>query len=145
MSNQLIDILNRKLNVLSFAMALAILLCIIGATMIFLGIKDHGSIDFSSPFATGQAKSGFVGVTLIFCSLIASIGALRYRALENAKRQSEQTIRIKNGDIEVEWKGNLTHWNDSHHVKKILEEILFNVEKINANKSLQPTAKAPAE
>ena len=51
------DILKRKLNVLSFAMALAIMPGIVGAIMISLGIKDDGAIDFSAPFATGQAKS----------------------------------------------------------------------------------------
>ncbi|MBU1340480.1 MAG: hypothetical protein KKE44_04485 [Proteobacteria bacterium] len=131
MSNSILDMMNRKLNVLSFAMGVAALLCVLGAVMIFSGIKDSGSIDFSSTFATGQAKSGFVGVTLIFCSMIVTIGALRYRALENTKRQlnSDQTIRIKHGDIEIEWKGNLTHWNDSHHVKELLNEIMLKMQK----------------
>lgn len=143
----LLDVLNRKLNVLSFAMGLSISLGFIGAIMIFLGIKDDGAIDFSAPFATGQAKSGFVGVTLIFCAMIISIGVLRYRALENTKRRvsSEQSIRVKNGDIEIEWRGNLTHWNDSHHVRKLLDEIMANIVQSNANKSIQPTADASTD
>ncbi|RUR32665.1 hypothetical protein [Vreelandella nanhaiensis] len=125
--------LNRKLNVLNFSMGLAIFLGVIGEIMIFLGIKDEGSIDFSAPFATGQAKTGFVGISLIFCSMIISIGTLRYKALETTKRRSdtEQSIKVKNGDIEIEWKGNLVHWNDSHHVRKLLDEIMSSVVKNN--------------
>ncbi len=93
--------------------------------MIVMGIKDEGTIDFASPFLSGVAKSGFVGVLLLFCSVFISIGALHYRSREITKRdsQSNQTIRIKFGDKELEWKGNLTHWNDSHHIRKLLQEL----------------------
>lgn len=140
MSNSIFDMMNRKLNVLSFAMGVAVIMCVIGIVMIFSGIKDTGSIDFSSPFATGKATSGFVGVTLIFSSMIITIGALRYRALENTKRQvnSEQTIRIKHGEIEIEWRGNLTHWNDSHHVKQLLNEIMTQVKGDTATLNSSP-------
>jgi hypothetical protein len=90
-----------------------------------MGIKDEGTIDLASPFLSGKAKSGFVGVILLFCSVFISLGVLHYRAKENSKRDSSstQTIEIKMGNKELKWTGKLTHWNDSHHLRELLREL----------------------
>jgi hypothetical protein len=119
------DVLLRKANPKAFAMVFAFGLLLTGAAMIFQGIKDEGAIDIKAAFITGQVKSGFVGVLLIFGSIIVCVATLHYRVKELAtqKRSTIQTIKCRKGDVELEWRGPLDYWTEAEHVERLLGHI----------------------
>jgi hypothetical protein len=119
------DMFLRKANPKASAMLIAFGLMLAGSVMIFREIKDEGAIDIKAPFITGKAKSGFVGVILVFGSITVCVATLHYRVKELAirKRSSLQTIKYRKGDVELEWRGALDYWRDAEHVGRLLGRI----------------------
>ena len=86
--------------------------------MIYKGIKDEGSIDIKSTFVSGQLKSGFVGVVLIFLSSVITITGLM-----NKGYPPKQKLKIRKGDMELEWEGDLYYWNESKNILDVISAI----------------------
>ena len=61
--NKLPRYILRRFNVKAAAMLISLIFCVAGIVMILMGIKDQGVIDLKTPFISGQAKSGFVGMS----------------------------------------------------------------------------------
>jgi len=114
-------ILNR-LNVKAIAMLICVLLVIGGGLMIFTGIKDDGFIDVKSPFLTGQVKSGFVGVMLIFCAVVVLVGSLY-------TRKSRHEFTIKKGQSEFHWKGTFSTSEELALVQRMIHKKLIGSEE----------------
>lgn len=126
---ELIHYIVTRLNVKAIGMLICLLLVMGGALMIFTGIKDDGFIDVRSPFLTGQAKSGFVGVLLIFCAVIIVVGSMY-------TRKSCHEFTIKKGGSEVHWKGTFSTAEELELVHRMVHDRLDSMEE----KSGQPDA-----
>jgi hypothetical protein len=125
-------ILTKLVSTKSAAMGIALLLTVCGCTMIFQNIRDDGFIDIKTPFITGKAKSGFVGVLLIMGSLVITVSAVlcgtvvaRSIANKDNSRASgkNQKLKVKIGNRSLEWEGQLTFWEESDHVGCLLETV----------------------
>ena len=92
-----------RLNVKAVSMTLSVFLGISGCMMIVMGIRDTGSIDIRTPFLTGEAKSGFVGVLLVFLSMVITLACLV--VAKSRAHQSTHTLVVKRGDKEFTWQG----------------------------------------
>ena len=131
MQGRFFRMLLAKVNPKSIAMTIALILSILGCIMIFMGIKDDGLIDVTTPFITGKVKSGFIGISLLFISLISIIAVLYYRTKEfpyiGKSLDNFQTIKIQKGDINLEWSGPLQYWEESKHVASLLDQVATTV------------------
>jgi len=106
------SILN-KINAKAVGLVLAFVLCLAGVLMIFAGIKDDGFVDVKTPFLTGQARSGFVGLLLIFCATVITVcGILAPRG--------RHKLSIKEGDRLVTWEGSPGTTEEHALIRQIL-------------------------
>ena len=110
--------LSKKVNVRGISMLIALVIAISGSVMIYKGIKDEGAIDIKSPFVSGQLRSGFVGVVLIFLASAICITGLMTRG-----ERPRQKIKLRKGDMELEWDGDLYYWNESRNILDIVDSI----------------------
>ena len=90
----------------------ALLTCVAGITMVFMQIKDAGTVDLRTPFLDGTVKSGFVGISLIFLSIVLSIFSL----VVVARRDME----IKVGNMSVRLRGPFS--------RKVISEVISTVQ-----------------
>ena len=88
----------RKINDRMIAIVVALLLAVSGIIMIFKQIADNGFIDIKSPFLSGKVQTGFVGVSLIFFTVI--IIAILFRKTE----EKDQEMSITVGELKVSYK-----------------------------------------
>ena len=118
-----LQIISTVLSTRAAAMGIAFVLAIAGCSMIFSGIKDEGSIDLRTPLVTGQAKSGFVGALLVFGSLVISvICVLSLKSPAGPKvPRTNQRIVVRNGDMQLEWEGELQLLDESKYVVELLK------------------------
>jgi hypothetical protein len=105
------------------AMGIAFLLAACGCAMIFAGIRDQGAIDIKTPFITGQAKSGFVGVLLVFASVVITV----VLAASGRKPLKNQKIKVRSGGMQIEWEGELRRWDEAQHVAELLKAARLSV------------------
>jgi hypothetical protein len=98
MTNIYIRTLLKKINSRAVAMLIAVILAVSGIVMIFNQITDQGMIDIKSPVLSGKLTSGFVGMFLIFFSVLISAITLKTSICTN------QEVTIKNGKNEISYK-----------------------------------------
>ena len=87
-----------KIHVRSGALIIAAFFAFVGVIMIFQGMHDEGFIDIKSAIISGKIKSGFVGVTFAFLSVILSIVSIIIKP-------TAQKLKVKRGDFSIEWEG----------------------------------------
>ena len=87
-----------RFNAKAAAMLIAFLLACGGIAMIFLGIRETGSLNVKTPFLTGELKSGFVGLFLILIGVLLAIFSCFVK-------KPRHKVTVKRGDIEVQWEG----------------------------------------
>ena len=102
-----------KINARAVGMFLGFLLCVAGILMIFAGIKDDGFVDVKTPFVTGQARSGFVGLLLIFCATVIAVCSL-------LAPRGRHKLSIREGDRVVTWEG----WPNTTEEHELIQRIL---------------------
>ena len=107
----------KKLTVRSFMMSICVFLAVSGVVMIFLRIKDIGSIDFKTPFITGKAESGFVGILLIFSSVVGSTLCLCIQ-----KKLSTHRVTIERGGEKLEWQGRMHSLDEIQTISRLLKD-----------------------
>jgi hypothetical protein len=109
--------LARKLNVRSAALMIAAMMVLFGCLMVKQGLRDDGAIDIRSPFLSGQVKSGFVGVLLVFMGMvITTTVVLRHRPPSTPR----QSIKVRNGSRSLEWDGDLYYWNERRNILDLI-------------------------
>jgi hypothetical protein len=112
------SVFNKLASTKAAGMCVAFLLTLGGCLMIFQNIRDDGFIDVKTPFITGQAKSGFVGVLLIVAGLVVTISAILSGAVvarivakgRYGTAGKNQKIKLRIGDQTIEWEGWLDNW-----------------------------------
>ena len=119
--NKSFQFILRKLNVKAVAMLNSFLLALFGTIMIFMGIKDQGMIDLKAPFISGHAKSGFVGILLVFFPVVIAIACL-------AMKKSPHKISIKKGEVEIECEGSVSTVEDLEYLERLIEQKLLDSE-----------------
>lgn len=107
--------LKGKLNLKAGDIFSSFYLGISGVVMIFMGIQDVGFIDLKTPFITGQAKSGFVGMLLIFSSVVIVICSL-------FTRKSKHKLSIRKGGFVINWEGSVSTVEEFDLIRYLIEE-----------------------
>lgn len=119
----------RKLNVRCGLISLSLILMISGICFVGLEIKDNGSVDIKAPFITGTVKSGLVGITLLFfsvilCGLAAFISS---RNIKYAPKHDVELSRDKNGKWKIKYSGQLnipSDWGDfAHAIHEVVDSV----------------------
>lgn len=124
-------LLNKLASTKAAGMAIALILTLCGALMIFQNIRDEGFIDIKTPFITGHAKSGFVGVLLITAGLIITVstilsGAMVSRTMAKSRAGTagkNQKIKVRAGNQVLEWEGRLDYWEEAERVEELLKSV----------------------
>ena len=112
------DLLKKIPNEKQAATIISIILVIFGVVMIFMGIKDTGTIGIKSSLVAGNIESGFVGASLTFLGVIVTI---INRVKGGASRHK---VTVKKGDLVISWKGKvMSHKSAMDAIKKILVEL----------------------
>lgn len=107
-----LELLNEK----HAATLISIILVISGVVMIFMGIKDTGTIGIKSSIVSGNVESGFVGVSMTFLGVIVSI----INRLKGGA--SLHKVNVKGKDFEISWEGKvMSHNTAMEAIKKIIE------------------------
>lgn len=98
------------------ATLVSVILVLSGIVMIFMGIKDTGTIGIKSSIVSGNVESGFVGVSLTFLGVIVSI----INRLKGGA--SKHKVNVKGKGFEISWEGKvMSHKTAMEAIKKIIE------------------------
>jgi len=97
-------------NTISFILVLS------GVVMIFIGIKDTGTIGIKTSIISGNVESGFVGVSLTFLGVIVSI----FNRLKGGA--SNHKVNVKGKGFEISWEGKvMSHDTAMKAIKEIIK------------------------
>ena len=113
-----------RLDAKAVAMLLALILGIAGICMIYSGIQDQGYIDVKSALVEGKLKSGFVGVIVLFMSMILAIACVVARAMAKPER-----LELKRGQCSITWQGDTVNFD--HDLVKALVDALNEANKMD--------------
>ncbi len=105
--------------------------------MIFLGIKETGTLDVKTPFLTGELRSGFVGLFLILIGMLLAIFSCFVK-------KPRHKVTLKRGDIEVQWEGVMYSFVELREFQMLINRLDLPVKRIERetqpNSSLNPPA-----
>jgi hypothetical protein len=90
----------RRINTRALTLLVALILSVGGLLLVYLGIKDDGFIDLKSAFIEGKLRSGLVGVTIIFLSVVLCLACVLVPI-----RKEPYTIEISHGGHRIKWSG----------------------------------------
>lgn len=100
------------------ATLISIILVLSGVVMIFMGIKDTGTIGIKSSIVSGNVESGFVGVSLTFLGVIVSI----INRLKGGA--SQHKVNVKGKGFEISWEGKvMSHNSAMESIKRIINDL----------------------
>ncbi|MBA3569721.1 MAG: hypothetical protein H0W28_10315 [Pyrinomonadaceae bacterium] len=126
-----------RFNAKAAAMLIALLLACGGIAMIFLGIKETGTLDVKTPFLTGELRSGFVGLFLILIGMLLAIFSCFVK-------KPRHKVTLKRGDIEVQWEGVMYSFVELREFQMLINRLDLPVKRIERetqpNSSLNPPA-----
>ena len=97
----MLQIIIDKINVKSASLLISFVTIVSGIIMVILQIKDEGFIDIKSAVISGQIKSGFVGITLIFLGVVICLFCISFRG--------KTKLEVSKGDMKVSFSGAITH------------------------------------
>lgn len=120
-------------------MLVALVLAISGCFMISVGLTDEGMIDVKTPFITGQIKTGFVGMLLVFCSVVCVVATLGIsRSLGQIHKPPIHTIEIAQGDTKIVWSGPIHFLDEAPYIEHLLHTVARSLGRAGLQSEAEP-------
>jgi hypothetical protein len=115
---KILDLLKELLNEKHAITLISVILVLSGVVMIFMGIKDTGTIRIKISIVSGNVETGFVGVSLTFLGVIVSI----FNRCKGGA--SKHKVNVKGKGFDISWEGKvISHNTAMEAIKRIIVEI----------------------